>query len=204
MEHAVWFWKSLEWGENFYGGTGVSVEFCQIFDVLVLTYVGLHISTSGKDTFFWNFMYIRRFSYVNWCKRYSCWNQKKILSHGDVYVGSHTQLTQKIFFCNCKKKKDYLWRWCLPEEVYIICAQKAQNPHKHTMTKLTSLPSKAATAAKKKNRKYYRPFLIFLSNSCNRDTVSTVWLPCFSVFTINVIATRRHANRWCLDNSIFF
>ncbi len=30
----------------------MSVEFCQIFDVLVLTYVGLHISTSAKDIFF--------------------------------------------------------------------------------------------------------------------------------------------------------
>ncbi len=32
----------------------MSVEFCRIFDVLVLTYVGLHISTSdsAKDTFF--------------------------------------------------------------------------------------------------------------------------------------------------------
>jgi hypothetical protein len=44
------------------------------------------------------------------------------------------------------------------------------------MTKSTSSPSKAATATKKKNHKYYRPFLIFLSNSCDRDTLSTVEL----------------------------
>jgi hypothetical protein len=60
-----------------------------------------------------------------------------------------------------QKEKDSLWQGCLPEEVCIICAQKAQNPHKHTMTKSTLLPSKGATAAKKKTRKYYRLFYFF-------------------------------------------
>jgi hypothetical protein len=58
------FWKSLERGENFFGGMGASVEFRQIFDVLDFTYVGLHTSTDAKDIF-WNCIYIRRSSYIN-------------------------------------------------------------------------------------------------------------------------------------------
>jgi hypothetical protein len=47
----LWFWKSLERGEIFFGGVGAPVEFCQIFDVLDFTYVGLHTSTDAKDIF---------------------------------------------------------------------------------------------------------------------------------------------------------
>jgi hypothetical protein len=55
----------------------VSVEFCQIFDVLVLTYVGLHISSSAKDAFF----------------EISC-----------TYVGIHTSTDAKDIFVGTKKR----------------------------------------------------------------------------------------------------
>ncbi len=47
----LWFQKSVERGEIFFGGVGASVELRQIFDVLDFTYVGLHTSTDAKDIF---------------------------------------------------------------------------------------------------------------------------------------------------------
>jgi hypothetical protein len=85
-----------------------------------------------------------------------------------TYVGLHTSTDTKDIFLELQKQKKNLSRGDVKQVSrrrfvsVCICGQKPRNPHNNTMTKSTSLLSKAALAAKKKYCKYYRPFWIFL------------------------------------------